>query len=81
MTVEGAPRSDYWMYPCHPEVLDQFDLFCKELSNRNLNDMIPAGTPSVHGLALYAWERLVMNVDGLAAIEVVIGDERSKVAA
>jgi len=55
------------------------DLFVSELRGKNLNDLNPAGTPTVQGVAMWAWERLAMSVPGLDSIEVSTSDERARV--
>lgn len=81
VTFRGEPTSDHWMLPCDPiATAAQVDALVAELAGKQLNEMIPMGTPSMHGLALYAWERLVMVTSGLASIEVGYGDERSRIS-
>lgn len=58
---------------------DKLDAFVEELRGKNLNELNPAGTPSVQGVSMWAWERLVMGVPGLDWIEVAISDERARI--
>lgn len=80
VSVTGEPNPACWMIPGDAAVIsEKTHALLDELDGRNLNTMIPAGTASTHGLALYLWERLAMHIHGLSAIEVSIEGERSVV--
>lgn len=59
----------------------KLDAFVNELRGKNLNDLNPAGSPTTIGVALWAWERMVMSVPNLSWIEISTSEERSRVAA
>lgn len=76
VTVKGIPDID-----AASNVSARLDAFIDEIWGKNLNDLNPAGSHDTSGVALWAWERLAMVVPGLAAVEVSIPGERSRVSA
>jgi 6-pyruvoyl-tetrahydropterin synthase len=54
--------------------------FVDECRGKNLNDLNPAGTPSVQGLAMWAWERLVLGMSGLESIRVSTSEESARIS-
>lgn len=57
---------------------DKLDLFVNEIRGKSLNDLNPAGSPTAGGVAMWAWERLVMSVPGLDSIEVSTSEESAR---
>jgi len=53
--------------------------FVDECRGKNLNELNPAGTPSVQGIAMWAWERLVMGIPNLESIEISTSEESARV--
>ena len=68
LTFEGEPYRDNWGYPMSEKTLAGAIGIVNELKLRHLNDMIPAGTPSVNGIAAYLLERT--RVLGVVRVEV-----------
>lgn len=66
LTWAGEPGQ--WGYPVDIERMDAALAVVNELSNRNLNNMLPASPPSVAGIAAYLLERTRM----LGAIKVEV---------
>jgi 6-pyruvoyl-tetrahydropterin synthase len=60
-------------------IRSRLNAFVDELRGKNLNDLNPAGTPSVQGIAMWAWERLVMGIPRLEAIEVSTTEESARI--
>jgi 6-pyruvoyl-tetrahydropterin synthase len=76
VTVKGLPDIE-----AQVALAAKLDAFVDEIRGKNLNDLNPAGSASTSGLAMWAWERLVMTVPNLSSIEVSTSDERSRVSA
>ena len=68
LTFTGEPVRDNWGLPMTEENLDRACLLVGELRNRHLNDMIPAGAPTVTRIAQYLLERTRML--GVTRVEV-----------
>lgn len=62
------------------DIQARLNAFVDELRGKNLNDLNPAGTPSVQGIAMWAWERLAMGFPSLESIEVSTHDERARIS-
>lgn len=78
VTVSGSP---YFRGDPESNLHARLDAFVAEIRGKSLNALNPAGTPDHIGLAMWAWERLAMNVPGLSAIEVSTSEERARVSA
>jgi 6-pyruvoyl-tetrahydropterin synthase len=68
VTFSGPPLKDNWGLPATDETMGRAMAIVRELAYRDLNQMIPAGTPSVAGIAAYLLERL--RVLGVIAVKV-----------
>jgi len=78
LTWHGAPVGDYG-YPAEDQVRSAASGIVLELGNRHLNDMLPAGIPSVSGIAAYLLERTQML--GVSKVEVHESDTNAEGAA
>ena len=75
-TLVGGPVAERGSFPAaYGSLADGLYAIRDELSLRNLNDLIAPANPTAPGLAFWAWERLVMSVPGLRAVEVRMGPE------
>lgn len=68
LTWVGLPNKDYCGFPMTMEQHTKAIAVVLELRSRYLNDMIPAGLPSVSGVAAYLLERL--RILGVTKVEV-----------
>jgi 6-pyruvoyl-tetrahydropterin synthase len=68
LTWDGVPIKENWGFPMTQKAFNESIAIVLELRNRHLNDMLPAGHPSVSGIAAYLLERL--RILGVVMVEV-----------
>ena len=68
ITWNGLPNKDNFGLPMAADKHETAVAVIRELADRYLNDMIPAGYPSVSGVASYLLERL--RILGVTKVEV-----------
>ena len=77
ITVKGSPH--FRDIESEANIHARLDEFVAEARGKSLNALNPAGTPDCLGVALWAWERLVLHVPGLVRVEVSTSEERAEV--
>ena len=68
ITWSNVPNRDNFGHPMRKEQHDRAVAVVLELADKSLNDMIPAGVPSVSGVAAYLMERL--RIQDVTKVEV-----------
>jgi 6-pyruvoyl-tetrahydropterin synthase len=75
LTFYGYPKPDSWGSPVLLKDAQAAMTIVDEFRDRHLNDMLPAGHPSVDGLAAYLLERT--RIHGVTKVEVYESDTRT----
>lgn len=68
VTFGGSPNREAWGSPVTWDKAQAVGSIVDEFRNRHINDMLPAGFPSVDGLASYLLERT--RIHGVTKVEV-----------
>jgi len=72
LTFTGAPIPGAWSSPADLKNVNAAMAIVSEFRDRNINDMLPAGFPSVDGLAAHLLERT--RILGVTKVEVYESD-------